>query len=302
MGFNTTNLTEYVDETGTDLMFQSVTEAPSYKILGKQSGIKHKEALQFATTNIVLQDGSSCGFNASGTDTFAQREIEVCTFKVNMEYCFKKLEHLWTQFLLNAGSDYEDQDLPQGFMEQYKKRINEKVEDVIWQGNASDPACSGVTHHVAAATGVVRVSTGVTYNESNVVAIMKSFISGIPEEIRKDSNLAMFIGQDYFDTYQFEMFNLDKRHIAAEDGAADTAPQTRLLYTNIPVYVVPGLTGTGEIYLTPKWNFIIGTDMNDEHEKFKFWYSKDDDVHRFSAIWKLGTQIAFPEYIVYYNG
>ena len=44
--------------------------------------------------------------------------------------------------------------------------------------------------------------------------------------------------------------------------------------------------------------------MDGEHdyETFDVWDSKDLNAVRFRAMWRLGTQIAYPQYVVAYQG
>jgi hypothetical protein len=55
-----------------------------------------------------------------------------------------------------------------------------------------------------------------------------------------------------------------------------------------------GLTGTNRAFVIQPKNIIFGTDLENEWEQFKMWYSEDDDLVKFSAKWRAGVQIAFP--------
>ena len=166
----------------------------------------------------------------------------------------------------------------------------------IWRGNGT-LSCSGLTQHIKAASDATKVSSGTAWTEANVVAIMKSFIDNVPEGIRDADDLAMFIGRDYMDTYQHEIFDLNNRHVAPEDGS-----DGRVLYTNIPIFVVPGLTGTGDVVLARRSNLYVGMDLDGEETNVDFWWSQDDRNHKLEYIWKLGTQVAFTDEVVYYEG
>jgi len=47
-------------------------------------------------------------------------------------------------------------------------------------------------------------------------------------------------------------------------------------------------------------NIFVGTDLANEEEDTKFWYSEDNDEVRFRMTMKYGTQIAFPDQVVYF--
>jgi len=47
-----------------------------------------------------------------------------------------------------------------------------------------------------------------------------------------------------------------------------------------------------------KANLYVGVDMLNDAEQFSIRYSEDNDEVRFISKFKIGTQIAFPEFIV----
>ncbi len=48
-------------------------------------------------------------------------------------------------------------------------------------------------------------------------------------------------------------------------------------------------------------NFFMGTDLIDEQEIVKLWYSEDADEVRVRFTFKAGVQVAFPGEIVYFT-
>jgi hypothetical protein len=45
----------------------------------------------------------------------------------------------------------------------------------------------------------------------------------------------------------------------------------------------------------------VGTDLANEEEEYRFWYSQDNDEVRFRATMKYGVQIAFPDQLVQFK-
>jgi hypothetical protein len=64
---------------------------------------------------------------------------------------------------------------------------------------------------------------------------------------------------------------------------------------------VGGLNGTDRMFLGRLTNFFVGTDLANEEEELKFWYSEDNDEVRFRASFKYGVQIAFPDQLVQFK-
>jgi hypothetical protein len=48
-------------------------------------------------------------------------------------------------------------------------------------------------------------------------------------------------------------------------------------------------------------NLVFGTDLANEYEEAKIWYSADDQNIKGSIKWKAGVQIAFPAEVVSYK-
>jgi hypothetical protein len=64
---------------------------------------------------------------------------------------------------------------------------------------------------------------------------------------------------------------------------------------------VGGLNGTNKLVATNLDNIFVGTDLANEEEDTKFWYSEDNDEVRFRMTMKYGVQIAFPDQVVYFT-
>ena len=55
------------------------------------------------------------------------------------------------------------------------------------------------------------------------------------------------------------------------------------------------------IAAVPMQYMIVGTDLLSDEDEYRSWYSLDNQQTRMVAKWKLGTTIAFPEFIVRNN-
>jgi hypothetical protein len=87
MAFNTSKLSEYIDEMSSQLTLELVN-SPSTIASGieVQLGKKYNYKLNSLSNDVFLQ-ADSCGWEASGTTTFGQAEIEVDGIKLNESIC-----------------------------------------------------------------------------------------------------------------------------------------------------------------------------------------------------------------------
>ena len=71
--------------------------------------------------------------------------------------------------------------------------------------------------------------------------------------------------------------------------------------TNVKLIGVGGLSGTNRMFAARLSNFFVGTDLANEEEEYRFWYSQVNDEVRFRATMKYGVQIAFPDQLVQFT-
>jgi hypothetical protein len=74
MAFVVASLANYTEENVTQLVASSVLGSKTITLIKDQGnvmlGVKSAETVNIMDTDAFFQDGSSCGFNASGTTTF----------------------------------------------------------------------------------------------------------------------------------------------------------------------------------------------------------------------------------------
>jgi hypothetical protein len=293
--FDVSALSNYTEEPA-ELIRNAVTKARTMEYVTIQTGIKSAETINYIGGGVTFQAGGTCGFNASGDRTISQRTITVCDLKVNEEFCMKTLEAKFTQKLLSPGSTYDMDDIPQIFIDDISEKIAYEYEKLLWMGDTAGAGnlslCDGYKKLITNATACVRSSSGTTFT-GNEITVMKQLELDIPENIRDAQDLVCFMGRDWFTQYQHEVFDLNNRWVAPEDGT-----DGRLLFSDIPIVVVSGLTSQNFIALTTRSNMYVGCDMENETEQFKLWFSEDDDIHKLKV--ESGVQVAFPENVVYY--
>jgi hypothetical protein len=68
--------------------------------------------------------------------------------------------------------------------------------------------------------------------------------------------------------------------------------------TSYEVVGVPGLNGSNLIVIGPMQYMLVGTDLTSDEDSFRAWWSQDFQEVRIMSAWKLGTQVAFPQFFV----
>ena len=312
MAFDVSALANYTKENQDLLVASSVLGSKTASLIKDQGnvmvGVKSSEKINIMDTDAYFQDGSSCGFNASGTTTFTQRTVTVGKIKVNEALCPKDLERTYLQKALPAGSTYDSI----VFAEQYSTRKTEKIasqlEKSLWQGDTGSAdgnlnKFDGIIKLVTAASSAVVDanttayfgSTATAITSANVIAVFDAVYKAIPAEVVAKDDVKIFCGMDVFRTYTIALKNANMFHYTV-DGKADS--EFVLPGTTIKVVAVEGLNGTSKIYAMRLSNLFIGTDLLNEEERFEIFYAKEADQVRFVSEFKMGVNFAFPSEIV----
>ena len=309
MAFNVSALANYTNEQSTELVLKSLFGSKTASILQAagqvQVGVKSAEALNILTSDLWFQtDG--CGYTASGNTTFSQRNITVGKIKVEETLCPKTLEAKWMQTQMAAGSPtsvpFEEQ-----IGQDKANNIAKLLEIAMWQGDTATTNTNPNTNKfdgfiklidaASASTVAGNTSSATSITTANVEDLIDNIYNVVPADISDASDLVLFVGIDTFKKYSTALRASNLFHYAADsEGMEIMIPAT-----NVKLIAVGGLNGTNRMFLARLSNLFVGTDLANEQEEYRFWYSQDADEVRFRATMKYGVQFAFPDQIVQFK-
>ena len=309
MAFNVSALANYTNEQSTELVLKSLFGSKTAAILQAagqvQVGVKSAEALNILTSDVYFQtDG--CGYTASGNTTFSQRNITVGKIKVEETLCPKTLEAKWMQTQIAAGSPtsvpFEEQ-----IGQDKANNIAKLLEIAMWQGDTATTNTNPNTNKfdgfiklidaASASTVAGNTSSATSITTANVEDLIDNIYNVVPADISDASDLVLFVGIDTFKKYSTALRASNLFHYAADsEGMEIMIPAT-----NVKMIAVGGLNGTNRMFLARLSNLFVGTDLANEQEEYRFWYSQDADEVRFRATMKYGVQFAFPDQIVQFK-
>ena len=306
MALNVSSLTKYTDETSGALIKEAVLKGRTVATVTVQGGIKHKETINTIASGLTAQAGA-CGWNAAGTTILDQRTIEVHPVKVNESICLNDLEDYYTSTMMNPGSYSEDIPFEEIFADNKKEKIQSLIEDLIWRGDIA-----GGSGNLALANGLVLLLdtdmdaayegayTVATFGD-NAIDIVDEMIGKLNEEVIDKEDLTLFMSYANYRTYAKA---LRDANLFAYSGAESQGQSFSQVHpgTNVIVMSTKGLKGTNRLVLSPASNVVVGTDLLNDSEDFKIFYSQDNDEVRFLAKFKVGVQVQFIDYVVYFTG
>jgi len=320
MSLSLGTMTAYVEQNASDLIKEAVLKGRTVDLVTVQGGIKSAATINRISTSLSGQAGA-CGWNPAGTTTLDQRTITVADIKINEAICLNDLEAYYTQVNMNPGSYNENIPFEQIFAENKRDQIMAMIEDLVWRGDT----VSG-SGNLALADGFVKLfDAGVTASSGRFLTYSNSALSGAGSGgaysatssniIELIDRLAALVNTNVIDTPDLHVFVsyadyrtysklLRDLNLFAYTGAENQGQEFSQMHpgTNIRVIAVRGLNTANRILLAEASNLYIGTDLLSDAEDFRVFYSQDFDEVRFLAKFKLGTQVAFIENVVYARG
>lgn len=287
---NVNSLSDYVEEKRLPLIAKSFLTGKTIDLVMLETGVKQDTALNLLTSEVEFGDGASCGWDPTAGVVLSQRLLKPVFLKINQAFCDKNLLKKWASYEVNLAAGRETLPFAEKFMDEIAKGIQEKIEDLIWNGdaqNTNEP--DGYLKILVTDGATVAPVTGMTnYNA------IKEVYSNIPTEIIDKEDVVIFVSEQRYRGFIQELVAANLFHFAPDykDG------EYKLPGTSIRVIAVNGLNKTNSIVAGRLSNFFYGVGAEDDKDAFDFWYSKDNREFRLAVYFAIAAQIAFPDEVV----
>ena len=295
MAVNLTSLTQYVDQERLPLIRKAVVGNRSAQEFYLMTGVKGSTALNLLDTEVVFGDGSTCGWTDAGSSKLSQRVLVPGAVKVNMSFCDKAMLKYWMNYDVRVAAGQKNLPFEEDFVNGVIDGVKAKLEKLMWQGNTPTDAFDGIIKIAEAAT----LAATVTYAAgATVSSIVKDVYDKIPTAAYSKGEVVMYMGSDMYRTYIQEL--IANGNLVITNAMNDVPMPDSILIpgTNVRVIGVAGLDTVGKVFASYKDNFVFGTDMAGDDEKFELWYSQDNREFRLAIEFTAGVQIAYPDLLV----
>lgn len=314
MAFNVAGLSNYTKEESLQLLTKAMFSSKTATLLQGAGqvlpGIKSAEILPLLSSDVFFQ-ADSCSYQSSGTTTISQRTLTVGKVKVQETLCPKDLETKYTQKALAAGEAIDLGVFTEQIGMEKAGDIAEAIETAIWQGdllsaNGNLNKWDGFLTILdslgfGGAGDPIRGNVGGAYSSitaSNIDDIIGTIYGVIPAALLDKSDLFIAMGTDTFRLYRQWLVGANLFHFSpAEIQSMEIVDPI----TGIRIYGLNGMNGSNKIVAGLWSNFFLGTDLMNEEENFEFIFNPFERRIQFHAAFKYGTQIAFPEQVVYFK-
>lgn len=287
----TNSLPDYIENKKDELFVKAVASTKTLDYIEIMPSVKYKENLNYLDSTVVLADGSECGWNPQGTDTFSARTIEVHPVTVQKEFCWKDLRKTYANYQLNFEAGRETLPFEEKIAQSQIAAINKEVEKGVWQGIAAANV-QGFLAQMAADNAVIDVNLT---EQTGIIAKVEAVIAAIPAgALEKGVNV--FLSWTDFRAY-VKAINAE---CCANRGIVD-ANVTDLIYagdSRIKLVPVAGLEGTNKIVAAPYDALVYGTDIEGSEGVYRFFYDVKESKFLFEVLFNCGTALKFPDEIV----
>ncbi len=253
-----------------------------------------KSKVKMASINlgtIVQEDG--CSFNASGDATLAQKTLEVCDLKVNLEIC---TETFWSTYLAEksrAGSN--NNEIPADFntylVDLIAKKTASELENTVWKGNQSSSPivgiCDGLIKEMLADGTVVDVA-GATLSTSNIVSKLEAVYAVIPDAIINEPDMRIFVSVS-----AAKLYKQAQAAVATGNGTYYIGGK-ELDFLGIKIVECPGMPANTMVAAQVS-NIWYGTDLLSDENSVKLIdmsSTTGDNTVRFLTSFKFGVSYA----------
>jgi len=300
--FNLSSLATYTDQVGGELIRKAILEGETAKIIKVQPGVVGSQAINLLNSNLVVQDGT-CGWDASGTTIYTQRNIQTCQYKVNESLCPRDLTDYWVGQLLQPGDYNETVPFEEQISILKTQQISQYTENLMWQASSASTCFSGFLELTAqlgtgtsTVTGGIVVTGQTALSSTSALTQVDVLIEQIPDDVVNRTDWVVFMSHANYRKYLINYRTANYYHFNPENSYEDF--KTFHPATNILVHPVGGLSGSNRLVLAPAGYMVLGVNLMSDAETLKMFYSADFDEVRLRSNFSLGVQIAWPEYVI----
>lgn len=302
--YDVADLAVYVDEQSTEILADLTYTSNFLSRVQVMPNVKGSKKLKFMNAEFALQDGDGCAWNADGSVTLTDRQLDTVRVKVQAEFCNDDLTDTWAQMLLAIGANRQDTELPfDAVLSAYAiKQAQFKNQNLIFKGDTTS-LNPDLVHY----DGLLKLwdndadlntvtSLEVDITVANAFSIAQAMANGIPAELLDNGvNVEVLASRTTLQLIVNNIYN-DKDYASAltvSDTGGEMSfvlPTTSITFRSYPQ--IPN----DKMYAVPYQFIAYGTDLESDIDGFSAKYNDNDEKLRFGTKWRTGIQYGFPSY------
>ena len=286
-------LKTYLETNGVEVLTKALFNSESAKYFNIQTGVTAEQPIIRLDSTITLADASTCGFTATGSDTFTNRLLSPKFLKVNKEFCPKTLLKTWahSEVRMNAlGQEMPFEELLISNNINELAKVNERL---IWEGDTTSGTgnmllMDGIITIAKADENVVKQQKG---TDTIWQRVQKIWLA-LPAEIADKTTIFMSIAN--YKQLIVELMNANMFHVFEEyQGTYEMS----MPGANVKIKGVSGIT-SDTIVATPEDNFYLGVDGESDDEMVDLYFDKSSRNFKFVVEYAYCVNYAFSEFVI----
>ena len=283
-------LPDYINEHKDELFVKATLGTKTLDYVEIMPNVKYKDAFNYLDSEVVLQDGSTCGWNPQGSDVFSQRYIETKAVEVEKEYCWKEFEKKYMNYQLLWEAGREKLPFEEKIANSNLNAIQDAVETLVWQGDDNIGINGFLTDAEEVSASTVTFEDGQT-----ISAKIDAIVAALPiKMVKKGVNI--YLGYADFRSYIQEQNGA----CCSNKPALDAASESISYFGDSRIKIVPviGLEGTDAIVAATPDALVYATDVEGSERAYRLWFDEKEEKFMFRVLFRAGTGIKFPEEVV----
>lgn len=283
-------LPDYIKEHRDELFINSTLGSKTLEYVEIMPNVKWKDSLNYLDSEVVLQDGSECGWNPQGSDVFSQRFIETKAVEVEKEFCWKDFEKKYMNYQLLWEAGREKLPFEEKIAESNMNAIKDAVEQLVWNGN-SGLTISGFLADIAAASATtVEFASGATVSEK-----IDSVVATIPVIMLK-KGVNVYLSYTDFRNYIMEQNGA----CCANKPVVDAASESIKYFGDSRITLIPvlGLEDSGAVVAATADALVYATDVEGSENTYRMWFDEKEEKFMFRVLFRAGTAIKLVDEVV----
>ena len=286
-------LKNYLEINGTEVLTKALFNSESAKYFQIQTGVTAETPIIRLDSSITLADASTCGFEATGSDTFSNRLLSPKFLKVNKEFCPKTLLKTWahSDVRMNAlGQELPFEELLINNNINELAKVNERL---IWEGDTTSG--SGNMLLMDGIVTIAKKDENTVKQEKGTDTIwqrVQKIWLALPAEIADKATIFMSIAN--YKALIVELMNANMYHVfETYDGTYEmTMPGA-----NVKIKGVSGIT-SDVILATPEDNLYLGVDGESDDEVCDLYFDKSSRTFKFCIEYAYCVNYCFSEFVI----
>lgn len=286
-------LKTYLETNGVEVLTKALFNSESAKYFNIQTGVTAEQPIIRLDSTITLADASTCGFEATGSDTFTNRLLSPKFLKVNKEFCPKTLLKTWAHSEVKMSATGQEMPFEELLISNNINELAKVNERLIWEGDTTSGSgnmllMDGIITIAKADVNVVKQPKG---TDTIWQRVQKLWLA-LPAEIADKTTIFMSIAN--YKQLIVELMNANMFHVFEEyQGTYEmTMPGA-----NVKIKGVSGIT-SDTIVATPEDNLYLGVDGESDDEVVDLYFDKSSRNFKFVVEYAYCVNYAFSEYVI----